>query len=77
MLTRPVRQLCLSRQLVPVSFFDDLRRPPQPVKGDAVSISAIPEEKKQELIVKLRQRVSEDEECSVSISVERISGEWN
>ncbi len=64
----PVRQLCLSRQLVPQSFFDDLRRPAAPVKGDAVAISSIPEEKKQELIEKLRQKVADDEDCSVSRS---------
>lgn len=61
-----MRQLCLSRQLVPQSFFDELRRPPIPTKGDAVAISSIPEEKKQELVEKLRQRVADAEDCSVS-----------
>lgn len=61
-----VRQLCLSRQLVPQSFFDDLRRPPIPAKGDAVPISSISEEKKQGLVDKLRQKVADDEDCSVS-----------
>jgi hypothetical protein len=56
----------LSRQLVPESFFDDLRRPPAAAGAGAVAVSAIPEEKKAELIEKLRQRISDEEDCSVS-----------
>jgi len=61
-----VRQLCLSRQLVPVSFFDDMRRPPAAAGADAVTMSAVSEDKKAELVNKLRQSISDEEDCSVS-----------
>ncbi|WVW84111.1 hypothetical protein I302_106140 [Kwoniella bestiolae CBS 10118] len=65
MLTR-MRQLCLSAQLVPQSFLDDLRRPiPKVPAGPAISISSLTPEKKEELIAKLRQYVEEDTECGV------------
>ncbi|WWC94582.1 hypothetical protein V866_001429 [Kwoniella sp. B9012] len=65
MLTR-MRQLCLSAQLVPQSFLDDLRRPvPKAPTGPAISISSLTPEKKEELIAKLRQYVEEDTECGV------------
>ncbi|WWC62158.1 uncharacterized protein I303_104750 [Kwoniella dejecticola CBS 10117] len=65
MLTR-MRQLCLSAQLVPQSFLDDLRRPiPKVPTGPAISISSLTPEKKTELIAKLRQYVEEDTECGV------------
>ncbi|WRT66541.1 uncharacterized protein IL334_003500 [Kwoniella shivajii] len=65
MLTR-MRQLCLSAQLVPQSFLDDLRRPlPKIPTGPAISISSLTPKKKEELIAKLRQFVEEDTECGV------------
>jgi len=63
-----VRQLCLSRQLVPQSFFDDMRHPPVAAGSDAVAVSAISVEKKADLVEKLRQRVSDEEDCSVRLS---------
>ncbi|WWC89156.1 uncharacterized protein L201_004074 [Kwoniella dendrophila CBS 6074] len=65
MLTR-MRQLCLSAQLVPQSFLDDLRRPiPKASVGPAISISSLTPEKKEDLIAKLRHYVEEDTECGV------------
>ncbi|WWC70170.1 uncharacterized protein I206_104118 [Kwoniella pini CBS 10737] len=65
MLTR-MRQLCLSSQLVPQSFLDDLRRPiPKIPTGPAISISSLTAGKREELIAKLRTYVEEDTECGV------------
>ncbi|WVF71338.1 hypothetical protein IAT40_006141 [Kwoniella sp. CBS 6097] len=65
MLTR-MRQLCLSAELVPQSFIDDLRTPlPAAASRKAISISSMSPEKKNELIKKLRQYVADDTECGV------------
>jgi SWI/SNF-related matrix-associated actin-dependent regulator of chromatin subfamily A3 len=61
-----VRQICLSRQLIPQSFFDDLRRVPEPINENAIAISSISEEDRQRLTDKLRQEVSDDADCAVS-----------
>ncbi|WVR06882.1 hypothetical protein IAU60_003918 [Kwoniella sp. DSM 27419] len=73
MLTR-LRQLCLSAELVPQSFIDDLRRPAQDLPaGKAVAISSMTREKKEELIVKLRQYVQDEMECGVCYDEERFA----
>ncbi|WVQ99528.1 hypothetical protein IAU59_006664 [Kwoniella sp. CBS 9459] len=66
MLTR-MRQLCLSAELVPQSFIDDLRRPlaNHATSTKEIAISSMPAEKKDELIKKLRQYVEDDTECGV------------
>ncbi|OCF32964.1 DNA repair protein Rad5 [Kwoniella heveanensis BCC8398] len=65
MLTR-IRQLCLSAELVPQSFIDDLRRPIAPAASTkAISINSMPAEKKNKLIKKLRLYVEDDTECGV------------
>lgn len=61
-----MRQICLSRQLIPQSFFDDLRKVPEPVNANAIAISSISEEDRERLTDKLRQEVSDDADCAVS-----------
>ncbi|ORY32870.1 SNF2 family N-terminal domain-domain-containing protein [Naematelia encephala] len=65
MLTR-LRQLCLSRQLVPQTFLEDLRRPASAVPSShAVNANSLGKVKTAELVDRLRQAVSDDEECPV------------
>lgn len=66
-----VRQLCLSASLVPQSFIDEMRNPVTLPKGmvtdaPAVAVSTMSEERKEVLMAKLRQAISDEEECSVS-----------
>ena len=66
-----MRQLCLSASLVPQSFVDEMRNPatlePKGMVTDepAVAVESMPEEKKEKLMAKLRQAISDEEECSV------------
>jgi SWI/SNF-related matrix-associated actin-dependent regulator of chromatin subfamily A3 len=66
-----VRQLCLSASLVPQSFIDEMRNPatrePKGMVTDApaVAVASMSEEKKEALMARLRQAVSDEEECSV------------
>jgi hypothetical protein len=66
-----VRQLCLSSSLVPQSFVDEMRNPatlePKGMVTDepAVAVESMSEEKKERLMAKLRQAISDEEECSV------------
>jgi SWI/SNF-related matrix-associated actin-dependent regulator of chromatin subfamily A3 len=65
-----VRQLCLSASLVPQSFVDEMRTPVTEPKGmvtdaPAVVAASMPEEKKAALMTRLRQAISDEEECSV------------
>jgi hypothetical protein len=69
----PVRQLCLSASLVPQSFIDEMRNPATVPKGmvtdaPAVAVSTMSEERKEVLLAKLRQAISDEEECSASPS---------
>ncbi|ODO09326.1 hypothetical protein I350_02926 [Cryptococcus amylolentus CBS 6273] len=65
MLTR-MRQICLSLELVPQTFLDDIRKPPQVRDtGNATSIASLSPEKKQELIEKLKAYVADEIECGV------------
>jgi hypothetical protein len=68
-----VRQLCLSSSLVPQSFVDEMRNPatlePKGMVTDepAVAVASMPEDKKERLMAKLRQAISDEEECSVRL----------
>ena len=68
-----MRQLCLSSSLVPQSFIDEMRDPatlePKGMVTDepAVAASSMPEEQKEKLLAKLRQAISDEEECSVRL----------
>lgn len=72
----PVRQLCLSSSLVPQSFIDEMRNPatlePKGMVTDApaVAVASMPEDKKEALMARLRQAISDEEECSVCSRVE-------
>jgi SWI/SNF-related matrix-associated actin-dependent regulator of chromatin subfamily A3 len=69
-----VRQLCLSASLVPQSFIDEMRNPatlePRGMVTDAppVAVASMPADKKEVLMARLRQAISDEEECSVSDS---------
>ncbi|KAI9639359.1 uncharacterized protein MKK02DRAFT_39660 [Dioszegia hungarica] len=63
MITR-LRQLCLSKDLVPQSFLDEMRNP-TPAQGEAVSAMSIPEEQRQEIINKLKVALADAEECAI------------
>ena len=63
-----VRQLCLSADLVPQSFIDELRRPPATRDGPVVAISSVSPEQREMLMAKLRQCIADAEECSVNPS---------
>lgn len=63
-----VRQLCLSADMVPASYLEDLRNPPVDSNVPATSISSLTAEDCERLVEKLRQAVADQEECSVSIA---------
>lgn len=68
-----VRQMCLSADLVPQSFIDEMRSPPSTEDNrSAVTVSKIAPEKQEELITKLRQAVADNEECPVSCLFHRM-----
>jgi hypothetical protein len=64
-----VRQLCLSRDLVPVGYLDDLRKRPEEEGGSVVPIAEISAEQREALIEKLRQVISDGEDCPVSSAI--------
>ncbi|CAD6586976.1 MAG: hypothetical protein TREMPRED_004617 [Tremellales sp. Tagirdzhanova-0007] len=68
-----MRQLCLSADLVPQSFIDELRRPPATRDGPVVAISSVSPEQREMLMAKLRQCIADAEECSVCFDVLRES----
>ncbi|KAK4688842.1 hypothetical protein P7C73_g1286, partial [Tremellales sp. Uapishka_1] len=68
MLTR-MRQLCLSKELIPNGYLEDLQQRPEKENGHAVPAAAISEERKAELIEKLRLAVVDSEECPVCYDV--------
>ena len=61
--------MCLSADLVPQSFVDEMRAPvPHNTQDDrpAVPVSKISPERQAELVEKLKQAVADSEECPVS-----------
>jgi SWI/SNF-related matrix-associated actin-dependent regulator of chromatin subfamily A3 len=64
-----VRQLCLSADLVPQSFLDDIRNPRPSTDTPAVPISNLTPEQRTALIEKLKQAIADQEECSVCFDV--------
>lgn len=58
-----MRQLCLSSDLVPENYLEDLKRPA--AQGPAVKAVKLSKEEQERLIDKLRQAVADQEECSV------------
>lgn len=58
-----MRQLCLSSDLVPENYLEELKRPAP--KGPAVKAVKLSKEEQERLIDKLRQAVADQEECSV------------
>lgn len=64
-----VRQLCLSADLVPQSFLDDLRNPRAATNSPAVPVSNLTPEQREALIEKLKQFIADQEECSVCFDV--------
>ncbi|CAK9786233.1 unnamed protein product [Cutaneotrichosporon oleaginosum] len=68
MLTR-MRQLCLSADLVPQSFLDDIRHPHVSSNTPAVTVSKMTPEQREMLIQKLKQVIADQEECSVCFDV--------
>ncbi|KGB78750.3 hypothetical protein CNBG_4588 [Cryptococcus deuterogattii R265] len=65
MLTR-MRQICLSLELVPQSFLDEIRAPPKFQNGvSPTSISSLSNEAKDALVKKLRQFVEDEIECGI------------
>lgn len=64
-----VRQLCLSADLVPQSFLDDIRNPRPPTNSPAVPIAKLSAEQREALIGKLKQAIADQEECSVCFDV--------
>ncbi|ORX35743.1 SNF2 family N-terminal domain-domain-containing protein [Kockovaella imperatae] len=64
LLTR-MRQLCLCQELVPQSFFDELRRKPTEPAGETMAISSMSDEQREGLVEKLRRYVADEEDCSI------------
>lgn len=63
-----MRQLCLSKDLIPSSFLEDLRRPPDgAATGPSVQISTVPNEKRQQLVERLQRWMADKEGCAVSV----------
>lgn len=60
----PVRQLCLSSDLVPDNYLEELQRPVP--AGPAVKAVKLSKEERERLVDKLRRAVADQEECSVS-----------
>lgn len=61
-----VRQICLSLELVPQSFLDEIRAPPKFQNGvSPTSISSLSNEAKDALVKKLRQFVEDEIECGI------------
>lgn len=61
-----VRQLCLSADLIPSSYLEDIRRPSVEASTPSVPITQISPERRTELIEKLKQILLDAEECPVS-----------
>ncbi|WVQ81722.1 hypothetical protein IAT38_003847 [Cryptococcus sp. DSM 104549] len=74
MLTR-MRQLCLSIELIPESFLEELRSPPssQPGTGNTTSIASLSVEQRADLIKKLRGFVADEIECGVCMDEEEFA----
>ncbi|RSH83079.1 uncharacterized protein EHS24_006736 [Apiotrichum porosum] len=68
MLTR-MRQLCLSADMVPASYLDEIRGNAVTTKGPAVPINSLSDEERDKLIEKLRQAMADQEECSVCYDI--------
>jgi hypothetical protein len=60
-----VRQLCLSADLIPENYLQDLKATSTPT-GPAIATSSLSVEDREKLFDKLRQAVADQEECSVS-----------
>lgn len=67
----PVRQLCLSAELVPKSFLEDLRRPIDGGVGPSIAVNKLTLEERLALLEKLKQALADDEECAV------CPGDWD
>ena len=63
--------MCLSAELIPKSFIDDMLQPVTNADGvgdgKAAAVINISPEKRSELIEKLRRALADDEECAVSL----------
>ncbi|OXG23958.1 DNA repair protein Rad5 [Cryptococcus neoformans Tu259-1] len=65
MLTR-MRQLCLSLELIPQSFLDEIRAPPASRNGASpTSIASLSNEETEALVKRLRQFVDDETECGI------------
>lgn len=61
-----MRQLCLSLELIPQSFLDEIRAPPTSQNGaSATSIASLSTEEMEALVKKLRQIVEDETECGI------------
>lgn len=60
-----MRQLCLSADMVPTSYLEDLRKPPPSKDVEAISADSLSSEEKDRLISALKQAVADQEECIV------------
>lgn len=61
-----MRQLCLSLELIPQSFLDEIRAPPTSQNGSsATSIASLSTEEMEALVKKLRQFVEDETECGI------------
>lgn len=58
-----VRQLCLSADLVPDNYLEELERPA--AKGPAVRAVKLSADEQARLLDKLRRAIADQEECSV------------
>lgn len=62
-----MRQLCLSAELVPKSFLEDLRKPVDGGVGPSVAVNKLTTEERMALLEKLKQALADDEECAVRL----------
>lgn len=61
-----MRQLCLSLELIPQSFLDEIRAPPAPRNGASpTSIASLSNEETEALVKRLRQFVDDEAECGI------------
>lgn len=61
-----MRQLCLSLELIPQSFLDEIRAPPTSQNdASATSIASLSTEEMEALVKKLRQFVEDETECGI------------
>lgn len=61
-----MRQLCLSFELIPQSFLDEIRAPPTSQNGaSATAIASLSTEEMEVLVKKLRQFVEDETECGI------------